>query len=430
MEALTAVSGRGAHRLRHVQGGRSRHAHRPTSACVHKAAAGPASSTAELMISVEEALARILAGLRAVGDREGGAVDGALGRVLAEDLAARRDQPPAAVSAMDGYAVRAADVAGGRRRCRLVGRRRPGGRFDGHASAPARRCASSPARLLPAGADAVVAAGERDAADGDASGSRAGSSPARYVRPRRARLQAGRARPAGRPAADARATSASRPRSNQAWLPVRRRPRVALLATGDELVMPGETAGRRARSSAPTPRPGALVAPGAARRRSRASPATSRRTLARGRATRIAGADLLVTTGGASVGEHDLVRSVLGEQGLELDFWQIAMRPGKPLDVRRLGGDAAARPARAIRCRLRSAPSSFLRAAIARAARPRPGAAARSRRVLGRGLRAERPAPGVSAGARSSGAPTAGWSRSPPSSRTARCSRPSLAPTA
>jgi molybdopterin molybdotransferase len=124
---------------------------------------------------------------------------------------------------------------------------------------------------------------------------------------------------------------------NRPWLVVRRRPRIAILPTGDEIVMPGDPIGPNQIVSSNALALGALVTAcggvpiqlGIA-----ADTHTSLQHLAAG----AVGADLLVTTGGASVGEHDLVRDALGDSGLELDFWKIAMRPGKPLMVGRLRG--------------------------------------------------------------------------------------------
>jgi molybdopterin molybdotransferase len=124
---------------------------------------------------------------------------------------------------------------------------------------------------------------------------------------------------------------------NRPWLFVHRRPRIGILSTGDEIVMPGDPIGPHqivssnslALAAFVTACGGIPVSVGNAPD----DPAALRQVAA---ATR--GVDLLVTTGGASVGEHDLVRDVLGADGLELDFWQIAMRPGKPLMVGRYRG--------------------------------------------------------------------------------------------
>jgi molybdopterin molybdotransferase len=124
---------------------------------------------------------------------------------------------------------------------------------------------------------------------------------------------------------------------NRPWLFVRRRPRIGILSTGDEIVMPGDPIGPHQIVSSNSLALGAVVAAcgGVAVSVGNApdDPEALRRIAA---ATR--GVDLLVTTGGASVGEHDLVREVLAKDGFDLDFWQIAMRPGKPLMVGRYRG--------------------------------------------------------------------------------------------
>jgi molybdopterin molybdotransferase len=126
---------------------------------------------------------------------------------------------------------------------------------------------------------------------------------------------------------------------NRPWLLVHRRPRVAILPTGDEVALPGDPIGPNQIVSSNGAALGALVAAcggipiqlGIAR-----DDSDTLKTMAQG----AAGADLLVTIGGASVGEHDLVRKALGEIGLAVDFWKIAMRPGKPLMFGRLGATA------------------------------------------------------------------------------------------
>src|SRR5438105_12393211 len=285
------------------------------------------------MISVEEALARLLAPLEPVPVEQISIAEGA-GRVLAEDLAARRTQPPFAVSAMDGYAVRAEDVVQVPARLRIVAEIPAGAGYDGTIG-PGEAARIFTGAPIPAGADAIVIQ-ENTARDGDRVEVREGAAKGRYVRRAgldfaegEVLLEAGRRltpRDIGLAAA-----------MNRPWLFVHRRPRVGILSTGDEIVMPGDPIGPHQIVSSNSLSLAAFVAacggipvsvgnaPG--------DPAALRQVAA---ATR--GVDLLVTTGGASVGEHDLVRDALGADGLELDFWQIAMRPGKPLMVGRYRG--------------------------------------------------------------------------------------------
>jgi molybdopterin molybdotransferase len=278
------------------------------------------------MLSVEDALARITAAFR-LQPAEWVHLAAGHGRVLARDLVAPRDQPPAAVSAMDGYAVRAADLAGGGAELRLIGSAPAGGRFEGEVG-PGETVRIFTGGLLPAGADAV-ALQENARAEGDRIRLDGRVEPGTFVRPAGLDFQRGElALSAGRRlgARDLGFAAAL----NQVWLPVRRQPRIALLATGDELVMPGQALAptqivnsNSIALAAMVTAWGGLVSDLGVVRDEPAELAAV--------ADQLAGADLLVTLGGASVGEHDLVQRVLGEHGLELDFWRIAMRPGKPL---------------------------------------------------------------------------------------------------
>jgi len=285
------------------------------------------------VISVEEALSRLLAPLEKLPPEQISIVDG-LGRVLAEDVAARRTQPPFAVSAMDGYAVRAEDLAAVPVELRIVAEVPAGAGFGGHVGAreSARIFTGAP---LPAGTDTIVIQ-EDTQRDGDRVKVREGAPRGRYVRREgldfsegEVLLRAGRrltARDIGLLAA-----------MNRPWLFVHRRPRIGILSTGDEIVMPGDPIGPHQIVSSNSLALAAFVATCGGIPVSVGNapddPAALRQVAA---ATR--GVDLLVTTGGASVGEHDLVRDALAADGLELDFWQIAMRPGKPLMVGRYQG--------------------------------------------------------------------------------------------
>ena len=282
------------------------------------------------MISVEEALGRLLEPLKPLAAEQVGLAD-AFGRVLAEPVIARRTQPPAALSAMDGYAVRAADVAMVPARLRVVGAVPAGKSYDRplNSGEAVRIFTGAP---LPSGADAIVIQ-EDTGREGDIVIVREGAPAGRYVRPAGLDFVAGAPGIASGRRLTARdiglAAGMDRP-----WLMVHRSPRVAILSTGDEIVMPGDPIGPNQIVSSNSLALGAFVeACGAIPLQLGIAPDTrdSVRHLAEG----ARGADLLVTTGGASVGEHDLVKDALGVAGLELDFWQIAMRPGKPLMVGR-----------------------------------------------------------------------------------------------
>jgi len=284
------------------------------------------------MLSVAEALGRILAGLRPLGSEQV-AVSEALGRVLAEDVTARVTQPPAAVSAMDGYAVRAADVAVVLACFAMIGQVPAGSRFEGRIGLGETVRIFTGAQL-PEGADTIVIQEDVDAA-GASITVREGAPLGTYVRRAGLDFAAGeRGLAKGRrlTARDVGLAAAM----NWPWLRVTRRPRVAILATGDEVVMPGEPIAPSQIVSSNGLALAAVVAACGGEPLPLGIVADDREALA-AMAEGARGADLLVTTGGASVGDHDLVRSALGDHGLELDFWQIAMRPGKPLLFGRLG---------------------------------------------------------------------------------------------
>jgi molybdopterin molybdotransferase len=282
------------------------------------------------MISVEEARRRLLAPLRPLGSEQV-MLGEALGRVLAEDVSARRTQPPAALSAMDGYAARATDIAAVPARLRVVGTVPAGQAYSG-SLAPGEAVRIFTGAPLPDGADTIVIQ-EDTTRDGNVVVVREAAPAGHYVRPAGLDFREGEiGLRAGRrltPRDIGLAAAMNRP-----WLLVHRRPRVAVLPTGDEVVMPGEPVGPNQIVSSNGLALAALVtqcggipvqlpiAPDNAVALQRIADAA-------------VGADLLVTTGGASVGEHDLVREALGQSGLVLDFWQIAMRPGKPLMVGR-----------------------------------------------------------------------------------------------
>jgi molybdopterin molybdotransferase len=278
------------------------------------------------MISVEEALARLLAPLAAL-PAEQVSVAEAVGRVLAEDVAARRTQPPFAVSAMDGYAVRAEDVARVPASLRIVAEIPAGAGFGGVVG-PGEAARIFTGAPLPEGADAIVIQEDTERT-GDRVAVREGAAKGRYVR--RAGLDFAEG--------DVLLKAGTRlsPRHiglaaamNRPWLFVHRRPRVAVLSTGDEIVMPGDPIGPHqivssnalALAAFVTACGGVPVLVGNA---------PDDPDALRAIAAAAKGVDLFVSTGGVSVGEHDLVRDALSEEGLAIDFWQIAMRPGKPL---------------------------------------------------------------------------------------------------
>lgn len=258
----------------------------------------------------------------------------ALGRVLAEDVAARRTQPPKAVSAMDGYAVRSEDVKTIPVTLKIVGHVPAGQSYDGTIGSgeTVRIFTGAP---LPDGADAIVIQ-ENTEAGGDTVNVVDGEAPAgRFVRPAGLDFREGDVLLEKGSVLTARRVGLAAG-MNVPWLSVSRKPRIALLATGDEIVMPGEPiADNQIVSSNGLALAGFIRAMGGEPIDLGIAPDSEDALLAMAEGAR--GTDMLVTCGGASVGEHDLVQKVLGDIGLEVDFWRIAMRPGKPLMFGNIG---------------------------------------------------------------------------------------------
>jgi len=286
------------------------------------------------LISVEEALRRVLASAAPV-EAEDLPVHAAAGRTLAAGVAALRTQPPFAASAMDGYAVRAADVAAPPVTLRLAGASIAGRGFRG-AVGPGEAVRIFTGAPLPGGADAIVVQENAEAA-GDAVVVREPAAPEKFVRPSGLDFTAGTALLAAGQRLDARRLALAAA-AGHARLSVRRKPRVAILATGDELVRPGEEAGPDQIVASNPVALAALVEQAGGEVVDLGIARDTFADLERGiEAARASRADLLVTLGGASVGEHDLVQSALARQGMSLSFWRVALRPGKPLLHGRIG---------------------------------------------------------------------------------------------
>lgn len=280
------------------------------------------------MISVAEARERIRSALTPVGI-ETVSLDQALGRVTASPLLARRTQPPKDVSAMDGYAVRGADVQTVPVTLTVVAEVAAGASYE--TEVPAGHCVRIfTGAPLPAGTDTIVIQEDADADEQTGTVTiREGARTGTYVRKAGLDFAEGdELIPAGyRLTARDIGTIAG---MNIPRLSVYRKPRIAILSTGNEIAMPGDPLGPNQIVSSNGPAlAAAITAAGGVPTLLpiAADDPDALKTLAH----HAAGHDLLLTTGGASVGKHDLVGSVLQNVGLKLDFWKIAMRPGKPL---------------------------------------------------------------------------------------------------
>jgi molybdopterin molybdotransferase len=283
---------------------------------------------------VADALSAVLADAEPLPE-EMVALDAAHHRVLARDVAALRTQPPRAMSAMDGYAVRSIDASHVAARLKVIGEVAAGRPFE-------RRVGVGEAvriftgGVVPDGADAVIIQ-EDTVIEGGGITITEPALPGRHIRPAGVDFRQGDVLlAAGSRLTDRDLSLAAG--MNYPHLAVRPRPKVAILATGDELVMPGETPG-----------PGQIVYSNGYALRALArnegaetfdlgiAADTVEATTDGIRRARDLGADVLVTTGGASVGDHDLVKRSLEAEGVAMAFWRIAMRPGKPMMHGRLG---------------------------------------------------------------------------------------------
>lgn len=286
------------------------------------------------LMPVADALTAILAGAEPLPE-ESVALDAAYHRVLARDLAAMRTQPPQTMSAMDGYAVRSTDASHAGARVKVIGEV-PAGRPFGGAIAPGEAVRIFTGGVIPEGADAIVIQ-EDTVVDGGHISITEAAVAGRHIRPAGIDFRKGDVLLAkGSRLTDRDLSLAAG--MNYPEIPVRRRPKVAILATGDELVMPGSS-----------PEPGQIVysngyALHALARREGAdtldlgiAPDSFEATREGIRRARDSGADVLVTTGGASVGDHDFVKHSLESEGVAIAFWKIAMRPGKPMMHGRIG---------------------------------------------------------------------------------------------
>ncbi|MCB8838559.1 gephyrin-like molybdotransferase Glp [Aurantimonas sp. VKM B-3413] len=288
------------------------------------------------LLPVEEAFRRIIVSANPLARRERLPLRLAAGRILAEDVRATRTQPGFDASAMDGYAVRAADTAAPFQPLRVIGESAAGRAFGGSIG-PGETVRIFTGAPVPEGADAILIQEDAERLSDDT------------VRPTETVRQGQHIRPAGvdfsegallvpagsrlSPGGLALAASGGHPA-----LPVVARPRVAILSTGDELVLPGEAVGPSQIVASNTFGIAALVeAAGGEVLDCGIAPDDEVQIGEHLDAAVADTADVFVTIGGASVGDHDLVGKVFASRGVALDFWKVAMRPGKPLMAGRLG---------------------------------------------------------------------------------------------
>ncbi len=286
------------------------------------------------LITEEEARARLLAALDPIGEAETLPLEAALGRVLACEIRAGRTQPPCDLSAMDGYAVRAEEAQPGVR-LKVIGVSAAGHPFTGQVEAgEAVRIYTGAA--VPAGADAILIQ-EQARREGQCVIVEAPVAQGRHIRRAGGDFREGETvlAPGTRLAVRHLALAAA---ADQASLPVIRRPRVKIYATGDELRPPGAAAKEpHAIVDSNGPALAAMLRAAGAEVADRAILPDDEAAI-RYLAAAAEDADLVITIGGVSVGDRDLVRRLLPEQGFETAFWRIAIKPGKPVLFGHVGG--------------------------------------------------------------------------------------------
>ena len=286
----------------------------------------------EPLLSVEEARSRILAEIPVL-EAETVPIGEARGRVAAEDILARLTHPPVAVSAMDGYGLSAEDVGAFPLRLRKIGESRAGLSFHGRMERGA--CVRIfTGAAVPDGVDVIALQEDAEEAGGEVV-IRETPRPGQFIRRAGLDFSEGQVVAARGKVLTARDLGLLAS-SGHGEVSVRRRPKVAILSTGDELVPPGAAPGPDqivcsnglAMAAAVESWGAVAIDLGIAEDRAEAIAQA---------ADRAVGADILVTSGGASAGDHDLVQAGVAQRGFVQSFWRIAMRPGKPLMFGRIG---------------------------------------------------------------------------------------------
>jgi len=287
---------------------------------------GSAALDSSTLLSVEEACSRIIEAIRPLGVLRI-ELGSALGRALAEDIVALRAHPPTAVAAMDGYAIRSADALSLPVKLRKVGASKAGARFEGRVL-PGNCVRIFTGATLPDGADTIALQEHATELGDDVEITRVPER-GQHIRPAGTNYSAGQlclARGRVLKARDIGVIASC----GYAHVPVRRKPRVAILATGDELVDPGGSPGPDQIFGSNSAAIAAAVAAWGGEPIDLGI-APDRTEAIAGAVSGAIGADLFVTTGGASVGEYDLVQNALVTRGFTAGFWKVAIRPGKPV---------------------------------------------------------------------------------------------------
>ena len=285
------------------------------------------------MISVAEALDQILSNVTETCPEQV-ALSDSLGRVLSEDVLARLTQPWADVSAMDAYAVRQADVTSVPVNLKVIGESPAGGSFDGEVGAgeAVRIFTGAP---VPKGTDTIIIQ-ENTERDAEVVKVLETAPAGLFIRPAGLDFKSGETLISAGDVMTARNVGLAAA-ANVPWVMVKRKPRVAIIATGNEVVMPGDALGDNQIISSNSVMLSAYLKVLGAEPLdlgiARDDEASLTHLVQSAR-----DADMLVTIGGASVGDYDLVNQVLGREGVDLGFYKVAMRPGKPLIFGHLNG--------------------------------------------------------------------------------------------
>ncbi len=289
------------------------------------------------LLPVSDAKARLLARAHPITEIETVPLGDAATRVLASDIQARLTQPPFNSSAMDGYALAATDAPQIGSELTVIGSAAAGHAFEGTLG-PGETVRIFTGAPVPEGANTILIQEDAEKIGGNRIRTTFEVAAGRHIRPRGQDFAEGETvLKAGTLLDFSHLTVAAA--MNHPTLPVLRRPKVAILATGDELIQPGGTPAPAQIIASNTFGAAALVRDNGGEVLDLGIAADNQEAIAAAiKRARDVGADILVTLGGASVGDHDLVQATLKASGMELDFWRIAMRPGKPLMVGSLDG--------------------------------------------------------------------------------------------